>query len=65
MCDNQCDFCNNSTPDQNMGSEEEAHYHWTLNEFQELLRIYGAKKVFGDLGTEFIIKITRELSNEQ
>ena len=49
MCDNQCDFCNNSTPDQNMGSEEEAHYYWTLNEFQELLRIYGARKVFGDL----------------
>ena len=64
MCNNQCDFCNNSAPDQNMGSEEEAHYHWTLNEFQELLRIYGARKVFGDLGHEFIIKITRELSNE-
>lgn len=43
---------------------EEAHYWWTLNEFQELIKIHGARKVFGDLKTEFIIKITKELSND-
>lgn len=64
MCNNQCQFDDGLIPERNIGSEEEAHYYWTLNEFQELIRIHGARKVFGDLETDFIIKITRELSNE-
>lgn len=65
MCDNQCPFDRfNDIPERNIANEEEAHYHWTINEFQELLKTYGARKVFGDLGTDFIIKITKELSSE-
>jgi hypothetical protein len=58
MCNGQCQFNDNSIPP----NEEEAHYYWTINEFQELIKTYGARKVFGDMGTDFIIKITRELS---
>jgi hypothetical protein len=56
MCDNRCEF--------EQQVNEEAHYYHVLNDFEELLTRYGARKVFGDLGTEFILKITRELSNE-
>lgn len=56
MCDNRCEF--------EQQVNEEAHYYHVLNEFEELLQMYGARKVFGDLGTEKIIQITRELSSE-
>ena len=56
MCDNQCQF--------EQQTSEEAHYYWTLKEFQELIKTHGARKVFGDLETDFIIKITKELSSE-
>jgi hypothetical protein len=62
MCNGQCQFDDNLIPDRNITDEEEAHYYWTINEFQELIKTYGARKVFGDMGTDFIIKITRELS---
>ena len=56
MCDNRCEF--------EQQVNEEAHYYHVLNDFEELLTRYGARKVFGDLGTEFILKITKELSSE-
>lgn len=56
MCDNRCEF--------EQQVNEEAHYYHVLNEFEELLQMYGARKVFGDLGTDKIIQITRELSSE-
>lgn len=56
MCDNRCEF--------EQQVNEEAHYYHVLNEFEELLTMYGARKVFGDMGTDFIIKITKELSSE-
>jgi len=56
MCDNRCEF--------EQQVNEEAHYYHVLNEFEELLKEYGARKVFGDLGTDKIIQITRELSSE-
>ena len=43
---------------------EEAHYYRVITEFEDLLKQYGSRKVFGDLGTEKIIQITRELSSE-
>lgn len=60
----QCDCNPNDIPERNIVEEEEAHYWWTLNEFKELLKAHGARKVFGDLDTDFIIKITKELSSE-
>lgn len=63
MCNGQCPFDGfDDIPERNIANEEEAHYYWTINEFQELIKTYGARKVFGDMGTDFIIKITRELS---
>ena len=56
MCDNRCEF-------EQQVNEESPYFH-VLNEFEELLKLYGARKVFGDLGTEKIIQITRELSSE-
>jgi hypothetical protein len=56
MCDNRCEF--------EQQVSEEAHYHWTLKEFQELIKTHGARKVFDDLETDFIIKVTKELSSE-
>jgi hypothetical protein len=65
QCDcNPNDFDDGLIPDRNIGSEEEAHYWWTIKEFENLLKTHGARKVFGDLGTDFIIKITKELSSE-
>jgi hypothetical protein len=65
MCDNNCQIDDGLVPERNIGSEEEAHYWWTINEFQELVKTYGARKVFGDMGTEYIIQITKELSNRE
>ena len=62
----QCDCNPNDFDDIQFAQEvnEEAHYHHVLSDFEELLTKYGARKVFGDLGTDFIIKITKELSSE-
>jgi hypothetical protein len=57
MCDNDCQV--------HQQTSEEAHYWWTINEFQELVKTYGARKVFGDMGTEYIIQITKELSDRE
>lgn len=66
MCDNQCPFDDgfDDIPKRDYANEEEAHYYWTINEFQQLIKTHGARKVFGDLETDFIIKITKELSSE-
>jgi hypothetical protein len=56
MCDNDCQV--------HQQTSEEAHYWWTINEFQELVKTYGARKVFGDMGTNYIIQITKDLSSE-
>lgn len=57
MCDNRCEF--------EQQVNEEAHYFHVLNEFEELIQMYGARKVFGDLGTDKIIQITKELSDRE
>lgn len=57
MCDNRCEF--------EQQVNEEAHYYHVLSEFEELIRVHGARKVFGDIGTDFIIKITKELSDRE
>jgi hypothetical protein len=63
----QCD-CNPNDDElvfhQTFQNGEEAHYYRVITEFEELLEQYGARKVFGDLSTNFIIKITKELSSE-
>jgi hypothetical protein len=64
MCDNHCPFDDGLVQERDYVNEEEAHYHWTLTEFQELIKTHGARKVFGDLETDFIIKVTKELSSE-
>jgi methionyl-tRNA synthetase len=62
----QCDCNPNDFDDVQFAQQvnEEAHYYHVLNEFEELLKEYGARKVFGDLGTDKIIQITKELSSE-
>ena len=63
----QCD-CNPNDDEllfqQTFQDAEEAHYYRVITEFEDLIKQYGARKVFGELGHEFIIKITRELSSE-
>jgi hypothetical protein len=64
MCNYEIDFDDKTPLERDPQSEEEAHYWWIVKEFEHLLKTHGARKVFGDLGTDFIINITRELSNE-
>ena len=55
-----CESCDCNDEDIRFAQEvnEEAHYYHVLNDFEEILQKYGARKVFGDLGTEKIIQIT-------
>ena len=62
---NNCEECDDELMfQQTFQNGEEAHYYRVITEFEDLIKQYGAKKVFGDLGTEKIIQITRELSSE-
>jgi hypothetical protein len=62
---NNCEECDDSILfQQTFQNGEEAHYYRVITEFEELIKQYGSRKVFGDLGTEKIIQITRELSSE-
>ena len=62
---NNCEECDDALLfQQTFQSGEEAHYYRIITEFEDLLKQYGSRKVFGDLGTEKIIQITRELSSE-
>jgi hypothetical protein len=42
-------------------NEEQAHFYWTLAEFGDLIRRYGAYEVFKQLDKDVIEAIVKEL----
>ena len=42
-------------------NEEQAHFYWTLTEFGDLIRRYGANEVFRQLDVDVIEAIVKEL----
>lgn len=42
-------------------NEEQAHFYWTLAEFGDLIRRYGAREVFKQLDQDVIEAVVKEL----
>jgi len=44
-----------------VAQEREQHYYFTLNDFEELVRQYGADKVLADMGEEAYWMLSKAL----
>ena len=44
--------------------EEEAHFHWTIQDFEDLVKRYGATQVARNMKPEYAIKLLGALQHE-